>query len=170
MGSNAVEVEPQIEIASYDASDTRPESAEDRPPSMATIRLSSSSELSILGATSPGNLLLAESAQQSAQVPHAVSNEGNGIAAEEAEVTTNESSYAEDIMEEDTETSMSKTKFQKELVMSASPTIRSRSDSSTSGGSAQVDWEELEKSEEQAPRDEGSDEVGNSRDVSVVYL
>ena len=41
-------------------------------------------------------------------------------------------------------------------------TIRSRSDTSgsfSSNGSAQVDWDELEKSEEQAPRDEGSDEV-----------
>lgn len=41
-------------------------------------------------------------------------------------------------------------------------TIRSRSDSSgtlSSHNSAQVDWDELEKSEEQAPRDEGSDEV-----------
>ena len=41
-------------------------------------------------------------------------------------------------------------------------TIRSRSDSSgtfSSIGSAHVDWEELDKSEEQAPRDEGSDEV-----------
>ena len=40
--------------------------------------------------------------------------------------------------------------------------LRSRSDSSgsslSSNGSAQVDWDELEKSEEQAPRDEGSDE------------
>lgn len=39
---------------------------------------------------------------------------------------------------------------------------RFRSDSSgsalSSNGSAQVDWDELEKSEEQAPRDEGSDE------------
>ena len=42
-------------------------------------------------------------------------------------------------------------------------TPRSRSDSSgtcsSSDGSAQVDWEELEKEEVQAPRDEGSDEV-----------
>ena len=40
--------------------------------------------------------------------------------------------------------------------------VRSRSDSSgstlSSNGSAQVDWDELEKSEEKAPRDEGSDE------------
>lgn len=40
--------------------------------------------------------------------------------------------------------------------------VRSRSDSSgstpSSNGSAQVDWDELEKSEERAPRDEGSDE------------
>ena len=46
-------------------------------------------------------------------------------------------------------------------------TLRSRSDSSgtfsSSDGSAQVDWEELEKEEDQAPRDEGSDEVGVSR-------
>ena len=43
-------------------------------------------------------------------------------------------------------------------------TLRSRSDSSgtfsSSDGSAQVDWDELEKEEDQAPRDEGSDEVG----------
>lgn len=42
-------------------------------------------------------------------------------------------------------------------------TLRSRSDSSgtfsSSDGSAQVDWDELEKEEDQAPRDEGSDEV-----------
>ncbi|KAL8681043.1 MAG: hypothetical protein Q9186_002816 [Xanthomendoza sp. 1 TL-2023] len=42
------------------------------------------------------------------------------------------------------------------------PSIRSRSDSSgtlsSSAGSAHVDWEELDKSEETAPRDEGSDE------------
>ena len=40
--------------------------------------------------------------------------------------------------------------------------VRSRSDSSgsslSSNGSAQVDWDQLERSEEQAPRDEGSDE------------
>ncbi len=42
-------------------------------------------------------------------------------------------------------------------------TLRSRSESSgsfsSSNGSAQVDWDELEKEEVQAPRDEGSDEV-----------
>lgn len=44
-----------------------------------------------------------------------------------------------------------------------SETLRSRSDTSgsfSSTNSAQVDWEQLEKNEEQAPRDEGSDEVG----------
>ena len=49
-----------------------------------------------------------------------------------------------------------------ETLGSASSTLRSRSDSSgtfSSVGSAHVDWEELERSEEQAPRDEGSDEV-----------
>ena len=43
-----------------------------------------------------------------------------------------------------------------------SGTIRSRSDTSgsySSSGSGQVDWVELERNEEQAPRDEGSDEV-----------
>lgn len=47
--------------------------------------------------------------------------------------------------------------------IATSGTIRSRSDTSgsfSSNNSVQVDWEELEKSEEQAPRDEGSDEVG----------
>lgn len=42
-------------------------------------------------------------------------------------------------------------------------TLRSRSDSSgtfsSSDGSAQVDWDELEREEDQAPRDEGSDEA-----------
>lgn len=48
--------------------------------------------------------------------------------------------------------------------LSAAGTIRSRSDSSgtlSSTESAQVDWDELERSEEQAPRDEGSDEVSS---------
>ena len=46
----------------------------------------------------------------------------------------------------------------------ASISARSRSDSSgtfSSLGSANVDWIELEKKEEEAPRDETSDEVGN---------
>ena len=45
----------------------------------------------------------------------------------------------------------------------ASISVRSRSDSSgtfSSLGSANVDWIELEKKEEEAPRDETSDEVG----------
>lgn len=49
-----------------------------------------------------------------------------------------------------------------DIVTSSASTVRSRSDSSgtfSSTDSAQVDWDELEKSEEQAPRDEGSDEV-----------
>lgn len=52
--------------------------------------------------------------------------------------------------------------LEEEALDSTSSTFRSRSDSSgtlSSAGSAHVDWEELEKSEEQAPRDEGSDEV-----------
>lgn len=53
---------------------------------------------------------------------------------------------------------------EEEQSICTSGTIRSRSDSSgtfSSSGSAQVDWDELEKSEEQAPRDEGSDEVSD---------
>lgn len=44
-------------------------------------------------------------------------------------------------------------------------TVRSRSNSSTtasSSNSTRVDWDELERSEEQEPRDEGSDEVRSS--------
>lgn len=51
---------------------------------------------------------------------------------------------------------------EEEQSICTSHTIRSRSNTSgsfSSNGSAQVDWDELEKSEEQAPRDEGSDEV-----------
>ncbi|KAL8734335.1 MAG: hypothetical protein Q9166_001533 [cf. Caloplaca sp. 2 TL-2023] len=48
-----------------------------------------------------------------------------------------------------------------EGAMPQAPSLRSRSDSSgtqsSSAGSAHVDWEELDKSEESAPRDEGSD-------------
>ena len=56
---------------------------------------------------------------------------------------------------------------------STSGTFRSRSDSSgtfSSAGSAHVDWEELEKSEEQAPRDEGSDEVTSQSQELAFYL
>lgn len=55
--------------------------------------------------------------------------------------------------------------------ISTSGTLRSRSDSSgtvSSAGSAQVDWDELEKSEEQVPRDGGSDEVYFSRTQTLV--
>ena len=54
----------------------------------------------------------------------------------------------------------------------ASSIIRSRSDSSgtySSVGSVQFDWDELDKSEEQAPRDEGSDEVIASEGIYHVY-
>lgn len=50
----------------------------------------------------------------------------------------------------------------------ASISIRSRSDSTgtfSSLGSANVDWQELEKKEEEAPRDETSDEVGFNHTV-----
>ena len=52
--------------------------------------------------------------------------------------------------------------LEEDTLGSTSGTLRSRSDSSgtfSSVGSAHVDWEELEKSEEQAPRDQGSDEA-----------
>ena len=57
--------------------------------------------------------------------------------------------------------------------LTTASTIRSRSDSSStlsSTGSAQVDWDELERSEEQAPRDEGSDEVGSHTNVFIPIL
>lgn len=61
----------------------------------------------------------------------------------------------------------------------ASSSVRSRSDSSgtfSSLGSANVDWLELEKKEEEAPRDEASDEVGllenmrQSRSANSSYV
>ena len=54
----------------------------------------------------------------------------------------------------------------------ASSTVRSRSDSSgtySSIASVQFDWDELDKSEEQAPRDEGSDEVITNEGIYLVY-
>ena len=53
--------------------------------------------------------------------------------------------------------------IQEEQSETASFTVRSRSNSSgtfSSTESAHLDWDELEKNESQAPRDEGSDEVG----------
>ena len=52
---------------------------------------------------------------------------------------------------------------QEEQSETVSITVRSRSNSSgtfSSTESAHLDWDELEKNESQAPRDEGSDEVG----------
>lgn len=53
--------------------------------------------------------------------------------------------------------------IQEEQSETASVTVRSRSNSAgtfSSTESAHLDWDELEKNESQAPRDEGSDEVG----------
>ena len=62
---------------------------------------------------------------------------------------------------------------EEEQSIRTSGTVRSRSDTSgsfSSNGSAKVDWDELERSEEQAPRDEGSDEVSfHTIDGQTVY-
>ena len=45
---------------------------------------------------------------------------------------------------------------------------RDTRDSSSSGESAHVDWEELDKNEEQEQRDEGSDDVSMARDLNEI--
>ncbi len=60
------------------------------------------------------------------------------------------------------ELTFSTSPIEEESTKSVPQHFRPRSDSSgtfSSVASAQVDWDELDKSEEQAPRDEGSDEV-----------
>ena len=68
---------------------------------------------------------------------------------------------SQDIERESTISMASTMEEDRSLPPCGSPRSRSNTSGSfSSNGSAQVDWDELERSEEQAPRDEGSDEVG----------
>ena len=166
MAPDDVEVGHKADIASHDRCDTRPqsiESAQSRPPSMTTVRLSDSSYVSAIHVELPENAQSAEILGRPVQVSYTPPAEDLSIVAHGNEDTTDEVFEASYTTDENRHSSMSIADCQEGVSLtSASSTIRSRSDSSatqSSSGSAQVDWDELERSEEQAPRDEGSDEV-----------
>ena len=154
--------------------ETRPHSSENSPlPTdsvelMDTIRLSGSSELSSIPINTPDRTSLAlESLRSSVRASHPPPvDECPLVAEEDEEISMDDIRAATPTTSWHRQSSMSITSLQEEdSLASATSTVRSRSDSSGtlssngSAGSTQVDWDELERSEEQAPRDEGSDEV-----------
>ncbi len=153
------------EVASGGQSDTRHHSATSiegplHADSMDTVRLSDS-PVAALSDISPNNHTAEESLNHE-------------LAEVQEQDTTPHESAIPDVHENAIILEGDKEEFPRESMASmtsivedepsifTSGTLRSRSDSSgtlSSTGSVQVDWDELEKSEEQAPRDEGSDEV-----------
>ena len=157
------------------SSDRRPESAHDRPmptDSMVTVRLSS--ETANSDKSHPSSFTrtsAAEPVRKSIRFSFIGGLDGAGISTESDEVAIDDSPGMVSSTEENRAslTSIS-TAHEDDTLASVASTIRSRSDSSgtlSSNGSAQVDWDELDKSEEQAPRDEGSDEVGSMEPTSL---
>ncbi|KAL9131450.1 MAG: hypothetical protein Q9217_000598 [Psora testacea] len=157
MASQDVEVGEAAAIASLDERDTRHQSDGNRPlptDSMVTVRLSNSSDLQPLDIPTLDNVSLPESEGNKIEI----SGSALGEVSAAADVTSGIVSPSEEYRA----STMSIASIQEaDSTASTASTIRSRSDSSgtlSSNGSVQVDWDELEKSEEQAPRDEGSDE------------
>ncbi|KAL8856048.1 MAG: hypothetical protein Q9178_007304 [Gyalolechia marmorata] len=120
--------------------------------SMVTIRLSDST------LTPPGDCAIEDSPTEMLFLKDQVTT------------TTDDSNARDTILEEEVKlfqrshrtSTVSMPSIAEEHSVPQPPSLRSRSDSSgtlsSSAGSAHVDWEELDKSEESAPRDEGSDE------------
>ena len=165
-----VVVEDMTDIASELERDTRPESApsiQNRPlptDSMMTIRLSEDTpSLSSVHTSTPDRNSLTDSVRTSVRFSQPGSFKDITLPGNNDEACLDEDPEVVPSATGNRASSMSITSIQEEeSLASASSTIRSRSDSSataSSNGSAQVDWDELERSEEQAPRDEGSDEV-----------
>ena len=134
--------------------------------SMVTVRLSDPLVVPS-SAISPDNQIseaaLAQFLPDSPAVPH----EDTLDASHNNNNNNNHTSLAQSPLQEDDDTDPDEHAVVLEDEYQASSTVsmasvRSRSASSgstlSSNGSAQVDWDELERSEEQAPRDEGSDE------------
>ena len=176
MASKDVKVEEAADIASYDERDTRPCSVENGPlptDSMVTVRLSDSSSLQPLDTSTPENAFLPKSSRNTFEGFRSVILDGSAAVSRQDESAVDDTSEVVHISEGYRASTMSITSIQEEdSLVSAASTIRSRSDSSgtlSSNGSAQVDWDELEKSEEQAPRDEGSDEVGIIHSEQLNY-
>lgn len=163
-----------VEIASDGERETRPHSTQnsslptDSVGHMDTIRLSDCSQISSIPIPTPDRTSLAlESLRISVRDSHPPPIDESPIVCEEDEgISVDDIRAATPTTSNHRQSSMSITSSQEEdSLASATSTVRSRSDSSGtlssngSAGSTQVDWDELERSEEQAPRDEGSDEV-----------
>ncbi|KAL9099598.1 MAG: hypothetical protein Q9163_004929 [Psora crenata] len=164
MASQDSEVEDAAHIASLGERDTRHQSAENSPlptDSMVSVRLSDALGISPPDIHSPENTPLPDSVRNTVEAFEPASPTGLAAVAGDNSALDNFSDTFTESEEYRTST-ISLTSIQREeSLTSALSTVRSRSDSSetlSSHGSAQVDWDELEKSEEQAPRDEGSDE------------
>lgn len=165
MGTQDIQDMETAEIASSGQSDTRHYSATtiDGPlpsDSMVTVRLSDLPAAAILNASpndhTAGASLDHELAEAEEQDPTLHEDTAPGIHENAIILEGDKEEFPRESMASMTSI------VEDEPSISLSGTVRSRSDSSgtlSSTGSAQVDWDELEKSEEQAPRDEGSDEV-----------
>ena len=162
MASQVVEFGHLADIASHQGPDIRHQSAQNKPlptDSMVTVRLSDISSLQVSDTSTPENTPLPDSLRETIEASGLATTEGSVIVDGKDEAAVND--MPEPVALSKVTMSMICT-YEEGSLASAAPIIRSRSDSSgtlSSNGSAQVDWEELEKSEEQAPRDEGSDEV-----------
>ncbi|KAG8528190.1 uncharacterized protein KY384_007107 [Bacidia gigantensis] len=149
------------------ASDKRPQSTQNKhlpTDSMVTVRLSTDTTSSKEPVTSPPvRNSPGGSVRKSIRFSFLGSLEKSDTLAQQDEVAVDDVPEASDPADRPESLSMSTgSVHDDDSIMSPQSTIRSRSDSSgtlSSNGSAQVDWDELEKSEEQAPRHEGSDEA-----------
>ena len=154
------------EVAGVACSETRPDTPQNRQPlptdSMVTVRLSDPKTLDQEESRTPTKLTHS-SVRKSIRFSHPPVIEDSACKSEDDEAIMTED-YEEqyELAHNETPTAASFGISDRASFVSIPSTIRSRSDSSgtlSSNGSAQVDWDELDKSEEQAPRDQGSDEV-----------
>ena len=167
MASQEGQAREPVDIAYHDERDTRIQPAKNRPmptDSMVTVRLSDTSGVRSLRISMSEDAPLPKSVGDSVEASRPRARGDSNATIEIDGQDVNEIADVVPLSEQYRESIMSVTSIQEEETLaSAGSTIRSRSDSSgtlSSNGSAQVDWDELEKSEEQAPRDGGSDEVG----------
>ena len=139
--------------------------------SMVTVRLSNSPSVSQSNTSTPRNSI-SDSIRKSLRFSFHSPTHGRSDSAAIDEVAVGEMTENEEGIEPAStvvERTLSTTSMgsiqDRTSTASALSSQRSRSDSSgtlSSNGSAQVDWDELERSEEQAPKDQGSDEVRNN--------
>ena len=162
--SDIEQTEKVADVASHDG-DTRPDSPQNRPlptDSMITVRLSDSSHVTQLDTSTP-RTSIPGSNRKSIRFSQPPVVEDNSSFSENDEAIMDEDVEARPVSDARRESITSLSSIRDCISQASEPSSgRSRSDSSgtlSSNGSAQVDWDELDKSEEQAPRDQGSDEV-----------